>query len=269
MSKEKFRLSPSAIRAYWSYLNGDTCGLLFNDMYYDKTGVKIKETEKMLAGKLFEYLAAGIVGRDGEIPQALLTPTGKFSTKNTGIQEQAERFRKTVEQHKMDMFDVSVTLETDMGNYVLKSITDVCFEKDGLKGLIELKYSGLLGNKWEEYGWEASTLNKRRVHLIQAACNIISARELWGQEHVPYYFYVASATNSEDAALFEVVFDERALAEYTDMIENAYLGIIVEAELGFRAYPDYKRCADCPLAESCFHKSLVPGVTKIVVPPLK
>ena len=262
---EKFKLSPSAIKSYWQYEKREMCGLLFDELYVQKTGVQIPKTAKMLFGERFEFLTTGATLRDGTEPPPLLTPTGRVAKANEDIEIQRDRAHLALKENGITIKEVSVTLEIDRGDYILKNILDTVIEIDGVRGILDFKTSGLLGNKWEEFGWTKETLHYRRHHLIQAACNTITAREVWHQEHIPYFFYVAHNTNPDKAALFEVVFTDASLAEYDDMIENAYLGIITEQELDFQAHPDYERCLSCPLFDTCTSKRVAPKIDKVVV----
>ena len=134
--------------------------------------------------------------------------------------------------------------------------------------IVELKTSGMLDNKWDDFGWGLERLATKRKLLIQAACNIISAREYFQTDLIEYYFYVASSTNDDDALLISVVFDERELAKYADMIEWAVRGIEVERDMGYIPYPHYKRCQSCPLGNYLIQEGSVCVSAQYVPEPI-
>lgn len=269
MQQNKLRISPSSIKAYWEYEKKDTCGLLFERMYISRD-TSIIPTKPMLYGRRFEYLVAGIVGRDKIVPPELLTPAGNYSkTDNQRVEMQAIMARDALKEQGFKILEVSEALIHDFGHYDLKNILDITAEKDGVKCIVELKSTGLLNNKWEDTGWSKERLHQKRKLLIQAASNVITAQYVWQQEVIPYYFYVSSSTNDVDAKFYQMVFTDVAIAEYTDLIEDAANGIGVENDLGFRAYPDHKRCAECPLKDTCKQFTSVPKIEKVIIETAK
>ena len=262
----RLRLSPSMIKSYWNYKDKEECGIMFEQQYVSRTEIQKAITTPMEIGRRFEYLASGALQRDGSVPPPLLTEkTRKPSADNSRVYEQAGRFRLLFDKKGYELESVQEKLVLDRGNYDLVNVLDIVFFENGVKGIIDLKSTGLLTNKWEDTGWAPERLHQKKKLLIQAACNIITAREIWLQEYIPYYFYVASSTNDVDVGFYEMHFSERALAEYDDLIEDAAISIEVEDELGFTPFPDHKRCAECPLMATCQHATDLPIITKIFI----
>jgi hypothetical protein len=44
---------------------------------------------------------------------------------------------------------------------------------------------------------------------------------------------------------------------------NTKASIEKELEYGFKAFPDYRFCKDCPLAETCDKRAEFPQITKV------
>lgn len=265
---EKLRISPSLIKKYLEYRDKKVCGEWFLNEYIDKVDYKREYTEAQLMGIRFEYEVTGAIPRYWkEPPTQMLTPsTGKVSTKQKQVDFHVKLCKETFEAEKIQIIDHSWVMQYDRGTYDLKQINDIFALKDGVECFIDLKTSGFLYNKWEDYGWAKETLPKRRGLLIQAAVAKILARDCLHIEDIPFYYYIASTTpKSEDAELFEIVFDTKALLGYEDIVEDVGTSVFFESDLGFTPYPNMRECRKCQFQNICDHKQLTPKITKIYV----
>ena len=268
---DKPRISPSLIKDYWKYRNKQMCGLLFEAKWVDRiipTTPYEELSDLILYGYRFEFQVTGAIpNRHDEEPPMLTTASGKPSAKQAHLDAQAERCKRALEYYNFAIpGETSFLMEYDPGGtYTMKCYQDIKTIRKGEQCFIDLKSTGMLDNKWEDTGWGMEKLQYKTQLMIQPAFAILSAREVLHIEHIPYYFYVASNTNPDDARFIQIRFDERTLLEYFDMIEDVGTSVFVEQDLGFTPIPDYKRCKDCPLREKCEHRIDVPHIDLLII----
>ena len=80
---------------------------------------------------------------------------------------------------------------------------------------------------------------------------------------LPFYFYVWGSTPAAEARIFKVEIDQYKLEEFDRTPKFTYDMLDYYMAIGWEARPDYKECADCPLADSCKDFTGVPLVQKV------
>ncbi len=125
--------------------------------------------------------------------------------------------------------------------------------------IIDLKYSGLLHNRWVEGGWESGMVAEDASHRIQALTYSAML-------NLPFFYLVFSSKNTE------VLFFRMEPRNDTKNLHMKAMGealnmILVTEELGdftdhrdgnLVYFPSYNRCLECPLAETCKHYERIP-----------
>ena len=258
------KISPSCIKDYLQYRNGKACGRWFRYRWIDRLEVKEVKTDAQLYGYRFEYLVTGeLPYRCIDVPDVIRTPGGARAKMNDFLEDQVSLCKKTLKRDGFEILETSPIMQTVLGNYRLKQVNDIYAQKNGINCFIDLKTSGFLYNKWEDYGWDEEKLPQRRGLLIQPAVAKILGQECLHVEDVPFYFYIGSNKNSEDAEFFKIVFSKRALAEYLDLIEDVGNSIFFEMDLGFTPTPSYQECRKCIYNDVCELNISAPKIKKI------
>jgi hypothetical protein len=140
------KISQSFLKGYNEYKGKRLCGLKFKAQHFDN--VKFPTSLPMDLGNYFEYVATGCLPRDGEIPEPKISYVGTkreaMSTPYVRANESAELFKKIKKAYNITIKDLGLKLESKNKNGIL----DIWAEMDGRPCIIDLKYSGLIDDKW-------------------------------------------------------------------------------------------------------------------------
>jgi hypothetical protein len=246
------------MKSFVDYLNEKECGLLFKGKYIDKN-VESVASPAMKEGIYFEYLATGALPRTNEVPKPELTSKGALTTAYERIPQAAELFKKIVKHYKIKILKVGYSLSTDE----MTGIMDIWGEWDGEKVIIDLKYSGLLDDKWNEMGWETESLNMKDSLMIQGVHYKLLVQEALGIENVPFYYFVFNSKDPSDMKIIrqnvdpdKFFFHRTAISKVQEELEKAMYS-------GFKAIPDYRVCKDCPLFSTCSERAEMPLINEV------
>jgi len=261
-------ISQSLIKNFWDYQNGTGCGTalyLINILHK----YEIKPTVRMKLGQYFEYVCTGQVLRDGVVPERPVLKSGKPTSDAVKVETQAERFNNLLKAEEIKILETGTVLEhksPDMG-FKVKGVLDALVEVDGEKAILDIKSSGLLGNKWEDFGWDAETFHMRDKLTIQVVFYKYLAWKVMNIKDIPFYYAIHSTTNSVDSAFWEVKLSdfEVAMSHLEDMILEVVELLQKDIEVGFTPFPSVKRCEKCPVFNDCEHKRVTPEKEVIVI----
>jgi len=252
---EKIRISQSLMKDLSVYKNKNSCGIQLVSKYID--GVQFPSSDVMELGNYFEFICTGSVARDGHIPMAEMTKSGKLTAKYENAHAQKKNFDKVMNHYGF------ILTETDhhFDNGEANGIADIIATRNGERVIIDTKFSGLLENKWEDRGWADESIETKDTLLIQAVHYKLLAYDEWGVWNMPFFFMVFSNTNPTDYKVFEIICDEDTLEKHKLNIVGAKKYFINEFENGFKPRPNYKECSKCPLADGCEYFTDVPDIT--------
>lgn len=260
----KWRISKSLMNAFDDYMNGNECGKLFEAIYLRKTH-QSTPSDAMLKGNRFEYLSIGTLNRDGSIPSEIKTNAGNISkTDEERAKKQADNFLKSLEFHGIEIDEKDHKFEIEFSDFTLVFITDYIghWKESGKPIIGDLKYSGLLGNKWEETGWHRETLHQRRKLMTQPLLYLYGMKWLREKEH-DFLFHVHSSTNDIDYEIFQIFITPTHLNEMEERIYNLNRNIYLTYEMGgFQYRPSVRRCLDCPVKD-CPKRMTIPPIRQI------
>ena len=265
-------VSQSLIKSLYDYSEGKLCGLQFKGQYIDRIYFPPTPVQKL--GNYFEYLCTGALPRDGKVPEPerkkdktekiivkgrklksgrrakdkvikKVVP-GQLTSPYLRMQVQAERFKKAIKVHGIKIIKTGLELKYQDK----KGIADILAHVDGEEAIIDIKSTGLIGDKWNEIGWDINALSEKDKIMIQPVFYKWLWRKLYGRD-IPFYFMVFSNTNEYDCLFLKVVIDEERFGQIEKAFEKAGKMLNKSIEEGFRAYPDVKECAECPLKSNC------------------
>jgi len=254
------KISQSFLKKYLEYLNGNVCGLQVKSMYVTCDYPQIEETSAIKWGNYWQFVAAGLLAKNGVIPVAELykigaekgNPKPEFKL----LERHGETFRNWMKSMSLTISKVNEYIEK--GNYSGELDIDT-----NESYIIDLKSSSFIGNKWETFGWhidrfryamtllESGEIDKALnhcPHLIQALhYSMLRGKNL-------FIFYVVNPKNESDIFVTSL-----ALADFVPMYEIwlSTQEVLIESE-SWDAKPCIANCFDCPL--TCEFKSLLPVV---------
>ena len=258
------KISQSFLKDYNEYKGKRLCGLKFKAKHFDD--VEFPTSEAMDLGNYFEFLATGCLPRNGKEPLPKLSYAGTkreaISTPFKRAKESAELFKKIKDAYGIQIKEVGLKLESKNKNGIL----DIWAEMDGRPCIIDLKYSGLIDDKWSEVGWETESLHYKEKLLVQAIQYKMLVKECYGLDYddFDFYFMVFSSKEVRNAKFIRVNIDEEAYSVHETHIESIFKQInAMDIKKGFIPYPSIKECSKCPLYDKCEHKSDFPLIEDV------
>lgn len=261
-------ISQSLIKNFWQYKRSSVCGTAFHEIDLLKKSVR-PATKRMSLGHYFEYLCTGQTLRDGSTPERPLTSTKKPTADAIRVESQAERFKTMIVEKDIEIVETGTIWEHKVPEhgFKYKGVLDVLCKVKGELSVLDIKSSGLIGNKWEAYGWDESTFNMRDDLTLQVVFYKWLAWKVIGIKDIPFYFAVHSTTNDIDSIFWKVDLNDFdvSMAHFEDMVLSVVSDIKMNMEFGFTPYPDVKRCMSCPLFKDCIYKITVPKTVNVVI----
>jgi len=236
------------------------CGKRFKAMYIDKT-IQSVPSDAMKEGIYFEYLATGSLPKSGEVPIAEKTKSGGLTVSYQRITEAVDLFKKVIAHYKIKIIKVGYTLADDEKSGVI----DIYAEWNGEKVFIDTKYSGLIDDKWSEMGWETESLPMKDNLMIQGVHYKILAQDILQIEDIPFYYFIFNSKNSSDMKIIKQNVDTEKIHQHRETITSVRNQVekLLHTPNAFRAYPDFRKCKDCPLFDSCEERAVVPEVIDV------
>lgn len=258
------KISQSFLKDYNDYKGKKLCGLKFKAKHFDY--VEFPTTDAMDLGNYFEYKATGSLPRNNKIPQPKLSYAGTkretLSTPYKRANESAELFKRIIKAYKIKIKDIGLKLISHNKDGVL----DIWGELDGKPCIIDLKYSGLIDDKWSDTGWDIESLHYKEKLLVQAIQYKMLVKETKNldYEDFDFYFMVFSSKEVNNVKLIRINIDEDAYSVHENHINSIFKQInAMDIENDFIAYPSIKSCSKCPLNASCDFKSDIPLIEDV------
>lgn len=264
-----YNISNSLIKVIDEYSlgeSGDACGTQLKAIYLDKTA-SITPSDAMKLGQYFEFKATGAKLRDGSEPQPETTKSGDFTAEYKRTLLQAANFQIEMKYYGFEIISIGETWEYDFEGINIKAILDVVAKnRQGNEVIIDLKYSGLLDDKWDETGWDKEKLPTRRKLISQPKLYSWLSLKKFGKIY-PFYFFLHSSTNPVDRKIYKInVGKEDTLCEDVEK-QIRFTDETIQFHLlsGFEARPYYKRCISCPLLSTCKDAITLPKIEEIFI----
>lgn len=249
-------ISQSMIKDFKEYRAGIMCGLQFDAKY--NQGMLFPSSDVQRLGQWFEYQCTGAFPKSGVIPVPDLLKTGAMSAEYRRMDLQVENFKRIAEHFKLDIIQCGEQIDKDG---IIGDI-DIIGTVNGRPAIVDLKSTGLLYDKWNEYGWHADALEHKWRMMIQAVHYSLLVMKMYG-ERLPFYFWVFSNKNEHAVEIFDIRFDDEAFNVQQQYINETREGIEFENKVGWTPRPSIKNCLDCPLNKTCAYFTNVPKVTTI------
>lgn len=249
-SGKSVMISQSRLKAWRKVMEDELCPRRF---YHTRLIRDEKEEtgHSAIMGRRFEYLLTGAPDYDGNIPGPILTAiTQVESADEKRIQENAKKGKATLARLGVDLSKSAVSTRFGLG--ILDGEFDISGNNSILKAqtITDIKYSGLLRDKWHEWGWAGDL-------RFGAKCQ--------ASHYVLIGMLLGFWDNLEDAEFMFVVFDSRKDQEgeyeairvkISEEQMNAHKWLIldtveqIQKKLngeGFDAIPSYQGCKSCPV----------------------
>ena len=261
------KISQSLVKALFKYKMGDECGLRIHAQYIE--GINFPSSEAQQLGNYFEYVATGQLPRDKQVPQPKLLKSGAFSTDYERINNQVDNFKNIMKHLNFSIEQTGFKFTHKLYDGTL----DILAHDNNIKSkdinkkriIIDLKSTGLINDKWTEYGWADESIEEKDSLMIQAIHYKMLALYEWGIEDIPFYFFVFSTKNDWEYKLFKVNVDESTMQQHQYNLKSIKIYFDSILKEGFKAIPSYDRCRECPLAITCSEMKSFPSIQEITI----
>ena len=242
------------LQAYLDCQKGKGCLYQFYHQYVVKD-YQPEPTPAMLLGVWFEYMCTGALPRSGEAPSPVTLKNGKLSADYDRMLYHINKFKEIVDNYNIKINEIGKEIIVDR----IKGILDIWCEIDGIPAIIDIKTSGQIGNKWEEYGWDERNFQYSN-HILQPAIYKYLIYKTLGIEDVPFYYLVFSTKNS-DILFWKVKYIDfyETCEKVEQLADNLDIFIQNADEKDYTPICDYKICTNCQMT-NCFFRQEVPKV---------
>jgi hypothetical protein len=112
-------------------------------------------------------------------------------------------------------------------------------------------------------GWETESLPMKDSLMIQGVHYKILAKDILGIEDIPFYYFIFNSKDPSDMKIIKQIVDGDKFFFHRTAIQQVKDQIEKELYNGFKAYPDYRKCKDCHLFDSCAVKADAPLITEV------
>jgi hypothetical protein len=255
------KISQSFVKEYSKYKQKKACGLQVKAKYIDK--IEFPSSDTMELGNYFEFMATGCLPRSGKIPAPEMvykgTPKERLATDYERANESAEFFKQVAEKYEIEILETGKVITKDNRTGIL----DIVAKFNNRLCVIDLKYSGLLEDKWSEFGWETESLPYKDNLMIQAVHYTILLAEVCevDYEDIDFYFFIFNSKDPKDAKIIKVNIDPDVYESHLEAVDKVYQEVVLNKH-NFKAYPSLNLCNSCPLTD-CKHKLTIPNIEQV------
>ena len=261
------KISQSLVKSLFKYKTNDECGLVLQHQYIK--GKSLPSSDAQELGNYFEYICTGALPRDKHIPEEKVLKSGKPAIAYERMNKQKENFELMMQHYGFEIEKVghSFTNPKYSGVADIIAIDTKIKSKDKYKRrvIIDLKTTGFINNKWEDWGWHNDSIEEKWNLNIQAIQYKILAKFEWGIEDIPFYFFVFSNTNAEECKIFEIIVDDATRYQHIQNLEKAKVYLDEQLKIGLKPKPELIRCSKCGLRDTCLYKANVPHIQKVYI----
>lgn len=261
----KLTLSQSKIKGLWAVASGDVCPLTYQESLFSKEISIFEESDVMIKGQVFEYLATGQKNYINQVPDlsVLETSTGKETAFSKLMIEQVKVWKEHAKNEGLTRIKTGHVEKVTTSSYSIACTTDLTAKKNGLDIVYDLKLSDPNG-KFGLARWHDQELTKADNLLLQAKVTKLIFYKNYLKD-VPFVFYIASGSKPEQKARKIVFKDFKGMIKEIDqLVKETYSGVKFCVDFGlFKAEPDVKNCSFCKV--NCFKKISVVNVKDLEV----
>lgn len=262
------RISQSMIKSLIDYHEGNLCGLVFQEKFVNGNFDKFLASDAMAVGTWFEYELTGAVPKDGKIPEPQRTKNGELLAQYKKMLQHIKDFKATMMYYGFEIVSIGEKIKhgdlegtLDLRCRAKQRIvtpTGIIIEK-GEEFIVDLKTSGLLDNKWMDYGWEIENLANKYKIVIQPIMYKYIEKMNTGKD-IKFFFFLYNTQDEFDSRIIHFICDDDAFAELEATIENARK--LLRIHMGkWEARPSKKVCSKCPIRIGCKSFAAVPPIT--------
>jgi hypothetical protein len=253
------------------YLEGGLCGNIIQEKWVNDRLIEL-DSDAAELGTYFEYYftllvtGKGSLPKNGKIPERKMYKDGsKPLSEYARAEKNAVRLKDYFE--KMGLKIIAAGKKITKGRFegtidlICECTKSINFGQmewiEGSHVVIDIKYSGLIEDKWKQFGWAG--MLQPGPH-IQKDYHGKQAKQYHHLTDLPFYFLVCSSTNETDITLLHLPMQEDYLIdEHIKEGNSLFEKFEFEAKIGFEARPEISACNKCPLKDECKDRHTFPN----------
>jgi len=273
MTTNKIYINQSLVKDLIKYQNDELCGLVFHNKWIlQQFGGGSKAND---LGHYFEWLCTGALAKgESEAPIPEITKSGELTADFKTAKKQAEYFHSLLPKYGIKLLDAGnkiIADDTWIGTLDIEAKWDAIFENENLNFdtnnkdhivIIDLKYSGLLNDKWNEFGWHDETLGRKQGTMLQAKHYKFLYWKKYGF-NPPFFFFVFDSKQVGKAKIINVEIDTYELELHEEFLQKAKRYFEMNLESGFQPKPSYDLCISCKYQHLCSFKIDKPKIISV------
>lgn len=267
----KLFINQSLVKDLFRYKDKKLCGLVFKNKWVFKQLGSPSKANRL--GHYFEYLVTGALAKgETEPPQPDTTQKGLLTKDFQVAKQQAEVCRSLLTKYGIKMLSAGENVIADdkwIGTLDIRAKWDYPFEGDTMyqnnpehNVIIDLKYSGLLEDKWSMFGWNLETLGSKEGTMFQAKHYKFLFWKKYGY-NPPFFFFVFSSSSIGDCKMIEVMISDEELMEHEELLHKSKAYFEKCLDIGFEPLPNYNQCYKCEYADMCISKADTPPIHSV------
>jgi hypothetical protein len=264
------RVSQSMIKDVREYDLGAQCGAVIQSKYVTNTWQRSwNDSDAKALGRYFEFILTGVKPNGYEEepkPKYMLTPVKKMMAQlekkkkdpsikvdKLEVKDMEKPYREVhrkVELLKKWLENAGIVLEacqvefkaTKDGVDLIGNI-DIFARYRGLRIVIDVKFSGLLEDKWSPLGW---ALNEEQISFHGT-----QAKQYHAMTGLPFYWLIMDAGSNDNVKFIEAEIDEFAIQNHLIEAKEVLDKVQFQESIGWTNYPSFNKCRECPLKANC------------------
>ena len=231
MTMSKIYINQSLVKDLVKYQNNDLCGLVFSNKWIlNQFGGGTKSNN---LGHYFEYLCTGALAKgEVEAPTPEYNKKGELSTDFEIARKQSIFFKELISKYGIELISAGDkvladekwigTLDIEAKWESISKYMDFEFGEDNpdKRVIIDLKYSGLIDDKWNEFGWHTDTLAKKQGTMLQAKHYKFLFWKKYGF-NPPFLFFVFDTKEVGKVKIVNVDIEQWELEQHEVFLEKA------------------------------------------------
>jgi len=271
----KMLINQSLVKDLVKYQKKELCGLIFQNKWVLKQYGKGTKSNSL--GHYFEWLCTGALAKgEEEAPKPEYTKKGELTADFQVAQKQAVYFKEVISNYGIELLTAGekvIAEDTWVDTIDIKARWNSVFDDDLIFKdannpenivIIDLKYSGLLEDKWSEFGWHNDFLHKKEGTMLQAKHYKFLFWKKYGY-NPPFFFFVFDNKHERECKIIYVDISEKDLELHEIFLNKAKVYLERQIEKGFLPIPRYDMCKSCAYSQWCSFKKEIPPI--VVVKP--
>ena len=265
----KYNISHSLINSFNDVELHGKCGKQFEEINLLKN-FNFETTEAQALGLYFEYMATGSMPRSGIKPEPERTKAGELTAPYKHVIAQVENFKKQLEFYELTIEEVSKEIVVEFKGIKVKMILDIVAKtKAGKKVVIDTKCTGLIENKWEDYGWHLDKLAEKERLTFQSVMYVWGWKQAYNED-IDFYWWLHSPSNDIESKIIKASIISTAFDKLERKILYTNEGIEMMIATGFEAKHGKHNCIlnmkgdRCPVT-TCKQRMEVPVISVVEI----